>query len=508
MYYEGKSMGRFKVKENIMDAQAITKELPQPLRKQKTTPFEFPIKDLPDLLKQAAIGLHDKIQAPIAICVQSILASANLAVQGHANSMLPFGQERPVSCFFLSVAESGERKSSCDNEAMKAVKAFEEELRQKHDLEYQSWKNAHDAFENQRKVILKQNKGNASAVKNELDKLGKEPEPPLTPLLVCPEATFEGLCKLMVNGQPSMGVFSSEGGQFIGGHGMKEENKIRTAAALSEVWDGNAIKRVRSVDGTTILNGRRICLHLMAQPRIASTFLSDAVLKDQGLLSRMLVASPVSTAGTRLKHNVKDESFLALEKFTSAISDILAIPLPTKHGFKNELQPRVISFESDTAELFYSFSDHIEERMGAGKDLESIKGLANKLPEHATRIAATLALMENIYTAKLELKHLMQGINIALYYANEALRIFDEGMTDPNILLAEKLLYWLHNTWDGEYVSLPDIYQLCSNAINTKGKAKQMVSILEGHNWLEKVTGSKIINGKTRREVWKVIREV
>ncbi len=501
-------MSKFKVKENIMDAQEITKEPPQPLRKQKTTPFEFPINSLPDLLKEAVIGLHDKIQAPIAICAQSILASSNLAVQGHANITLPFGQERPLSCFFLTIAESGERKSSCDNEAMNAIQAFEEELRQKYDLEYQGWKNAYDAYDNQRKVILKQNKGNVSGVKNELDKLGKEPEQPLTPLLICPEPTFEGLCKLMVHGQPSMGVFSSEGGQFIGGHGMKEENKIRTAAALSEVWDGNAIKRVRSVDGTTILNGRRICMHLMAQPRIASTFLSDAVLKDQGLLSRMLVASPVSTTGTRLKHKVKDESFLALDKFTSVISDILTIPLPTKHGFKNELRPRVILFNQDAAELFYSFSDHIEERMGAGKDLESIKGLANKLPEHASRIAATLALIENINTEKLELKYLMQGINISSYYANEALRIFDEGMADPNILLAEKLLYWLHNTWDEEYVSLPDIYQLCSNAINTKDKAKQIVAVLEGHNWLEKIAGSKVIKEKTRREVWKIIKEV
>lgn len=499
-------MGNLKIKEQIMAAQEVTKEAPQPLRKQKTEPFEFPINSLPSVLKNAVLGIHDKIQAPLAICSQSVLASANLAVQGHANIRLPFGQERPLSCFLLTIAESGERKSSCDNEAMKAIQDFEEELRKEYDLEYQKWKNAYDAYDNQRKVILKRNKGNLSGVKNDLDNLGKEPEPPLTPLLICPEPTFEGLCKLMVHGQPSMGVFSAEGGQFIGGHGMKEENKIRTAAALSEVWDGNAIKRVRSIDGTIILNGRRICMHLMAQPRIASTFLSDAVLKDQGLLSRMLISSPVSTTGTRLTHQVKSETFEAIQKFTSSISEILSIPLQTKQGSKNELKPRTIILDQEATELFYSFSDHVEERMGKGKDLESIKGLANKLPEHAARIASTMALVENINTQELCLDHLKNGINIVLYYANEALRLFDEGVADPNILLAERALDWMHNSWDEENISLPDIYQRCSNAITTKSKAKNVVAILEEHNWLEKIDGGSVVKGQKRREVWKIIK--
>ena len=39
---------------------------------------------------------------------------------------------------------------------------------------------------------------------------------------------------------------TKEGGQFIGGHGMSEENKLRTASGLSDLWDGNAIRRVEA----------------------------------------------------------------------------------------------------------------------------------------------------------------------------------------------------------------------------------------------------------------------
>ena len=80
-----------------------------------------------------------------------------------------------------------------------------------------------------------------------LDALGPRPNPPLEPLLVCGEPTFEGLCKLLAVGWPSVGIFAAEGGQFIGGHGMADDAKLRTAAGLSALWDGEPIKRVRAL---------------------------------------------------------------------------------------------------------------------------------------------------------------------------------------------------------------------------------------------------------------------
>lgn len=89
------------VKDIITNAIEIDKELPEPLRKGLQPASEFPIDSLPPILKDAVLALHDKIQAPIALCAQSILAAVNLAVQGHADIMLPMGQSRPISCFFF-----------------------------------------------------------------------------------------------------------------------------------------------------------------------------------------------------------------------------------------------------------------------------------------------------------------------------------------------------------------------------------------------------------------------
>ena len=63
----------------------------------------------------AARAIHDRIQAPLAICGQAVLAAATLTSQAHANIELPTKQPRPLSSYFVTVAATGERKSArCD----------------------------------------------------------------------------------------------------------------------------------------------------------------------------------------------------------------------------------------------------------------------------------------------------------------------------------------------------------------------------------------------------------
>ena len=170
----------------------------------------------------------------------SALGAATLACQAHAEVQLPTGQVRPLSSYFVTIGASGERKSSTDTEALWPIRKHEENLRQRYDDELPGYLNERDPWAKQRDQILSDRKSypDKAAKQRALDTLGPAPQPPLNPMLICSEPTFEGLERLFPTGQPSMGVFSAEGGQYIGGHGMREEAKLRTAAALSSMWDG------------------------------------------------------------------------------------------------------------------------------------------------------------------------------------------------------------------------------------------------------------------------------
>ena len=320
------------------------------------------------------------------------------------------------------------------------------------------------------------------------------------------DPTFEGLAKLFVVGQPSLGLFSAEGGQFIGGHGMTQEAKLRTAAGISSLWDGEPIKRVRAGDGASILPGRRLSMHLMAQPDVAALLLSDRVLADQGMLSRLLVSSPTSTVGSRPWREPEPESDTAIKRYGARLLAILERPLPLAEGKTNELMPRRLKLSPEARKGWIAFADHIEGEMKGG--LEPIQGLANKLPEHAARIAAVLTLVEDIGAGEVSPKHMAAGIELAQHYAGEALRLFAAGHADPDILLAQRTLEWLEREWNEDFVSLRAIYTHGPNPVRDAKTARRIAAILADHGWLFPTKEAVIVGGHKTKDAWRVVRVV
>ena len=88
----------------------------------------------------------------------------------------------------------------------------------------------------------------------------------------------------------SVAVMTDEGGQFCGGHSMKKENALKTAAGFSKFWDGATLTKSRASAEPVQLTGKRVSLHLMIQPGVAQSVVGDPIMKDQGLLSRVLIA--------------------------------------------------------------------------------------------------------------------------------------------------------------------------------------------------------------------------
>jgi uncharacterized protein DUF3987 len=354
--------------------------------------------------------------------------------------------------------------------------------------------------------VIKRLKGDCDAIKVELDALGTPPRAPLAPLLTCAEPTYEGMCRLFVTGQPSIGIFAAEGGQFIGGHGMSEDARLRTAAGLSAAWDGEPIRRVRATEGVTILPGRRAAMHLMAQPDVAANWMSDPLLIDQGIMSRVLVTAPEPASGTRMWHDPSPASGAALQGYGARLLDILERPMPIAPGTTNELTPRRLSLSADARRLWIGFADHVEKRLGTGGELEPIRGLGNKLPEHAARIAAVLTLIRDIEAGEVATAEIEAGIAIAQHHAAEALRLHGASRVTGELREAQRLLAWLCTTWPAPLVSLPDIYRFGPGSIRDATSARRAVGILAEHGWMVPLSPCEI-EGTMRREVWRIIRE-
>ena len=136
--------------------------------------------------------------------------------------------------------------------------------------------------------------------------------------------------------------------------------------------------------------------------------------------------------------------------------------------------------------------------------LASIRPLANKLAEHAARIAAVLTLVRNLAADEVGAEAMEAGIELAQHYAAEALRLDAAGLVPEKQRTARRLLDWLKTTWCEELVSLPDITRLGPNAIRSRDAAKATVATLVEAGGLVPVTGGAEVRGERRREVWRV----
>jgi hypothetical protein len=179
--------------------------------------------------------------------------------------------------------------------------------------------------------------------------------------------------------------------------------------------------------------------------------------------------------------------------------------MPIASGTRNELSPRKLPLSDAARRMWIAFANHIERRLGASGELAPVAGLANKLPEHAARIAAVLAMIANIEAGEIAEAEMVAGMDIAQHYATEALRLWGAGRVSAELHQAQGLLRWLHASWPHPVVSLPDIYQRGPGAIRDEASALGAVTKLVDHGWLVSAWGCEI-DGVFRREVWRIIK--
>lgn len=493
----------------LANRQAYLSEGPRPLVRDVPEAEPYPTEALGGL-RPVVEAIQEHTRAPVAICAQSVLGALALVGQAHANVLLPTGQAKPLSLFLLTVAASGERKSAVDGYALQPIYQRENELRASYVVEKASFDEAQELFETRRsqakaelKGASKKGKFDAAAVEADFRALGAPPQGALLSILVCPEPTFEGYVKLTAVGHPALGLFSAEGGGFIGGFGMSSEQRLKTAAGISSVWDGDPIKRVRAGDDAMILAGRRLSVHLMAQPEVAAQMLGDELLADQGLLSRFLVSAPRSAAGSRFFAPPSASAREQVQKYTERLGVMVRSPLPLAEGTQNELTPRQLVLGPEAREIWIRFHDFIESGLGEGGEFSPISGLANKAAEHAARIAGLIRLWHDLGGQQISGTEMANATVLVQHYLSESLRLRDIAATNGHLRLAQRVLDWLLEKWSEPAIYPAAIYNDCTiRKVRDRKTAMRVVGTLEEHGWLLKLNEPVRIAGAVRKEAW------
>lgn len=416
----------------------------------KAEAVPYPLDALPNKIRAAVEEVYDFTRAPIALVASSALASLSAVAQAHIDVKRANRLTGPTGLYVLSIADSGERKTTVDSFFSDPLCNYDRDEAEKANPALRLHAARHAAWTAERDGVLIAIKQAAKTGKSLEDLKARlsgiesqQPVPPRVPRILHGDDTPEALSYALAKYWPSASVMTAEAGTLFGSHGMSTDSVMRNLALLNCLWDGGTHQVGRRTSESYTVCGARLTLGLQVQAATLRTFLerSGGLARGTGFLARFLIAWPESTQGTRT-FKESPAAWPALDAFQQRISEILDIPVtPNSVG---ALTPTVMELTPEAKAFWVTFYDAIEEKLQIGGELCDVRDMASKIADNAARIAALFQYFcSNCSSSNVAFNQMEAACRIAAWHLQEARRFFAELELSPEIAWPARLDAWL-----------------------------------------------------------------
>ena len=455
----------------------------------------YPVEALPTIMREAVEETHAYVQAPVALIANSALACLAASCQSLINVCRDDALISPISLFILTLAESGERKTTCDSFFSQPVKETQKKLQldmapqvAEFKADMASWEPRVEGIQAGIKRLSSASKGeNTSELEtmkaNLALALESKPVAPKIPLILRTDDTPENLCYALMHDWPSVGIISSEGGQVFSSRALNKDNIGNTLAMYNTFWDGGSWHIGRKTSGSYTVEGARLTMGIQLQPRVLDQFLESGnnLARQIGFIARCLFSYPESTQGNRLYKDPPKSPKLA--SFNDVVRKLLGIEPNFEAGV---LKPENISLSKDAHEIWRSFHDDCELQLGLKGKYATIRDVTSKIADNAARVAALFAVLKGFPINEVDSDSMKRATAIVRWHLDEALRYFGEDQALFELMSeARKLEEWLikhKNTKSRIPIAKTLIMQLGPNSLRTARDLDKVVKFLIERN--------------------------
>ena len=390
----------------------------------------YPSDALPDVVRGAVEEVQAFTQAPLALVAYSALGVLSLTGQAYVDVKRAERLIGPTSLFLLTIADSGERKSTCDQFFTEPIREYERQQMEamrpalsNYRAEMAAWESSQTGIKDN--IRLKARKGDpVDSQREALRRLeDNKPVPPRVPRLLRLDETPENLAWVLAGEWPAAGLVSAEAGLVFGAHAMGKDSIMRNLALLNTLWDGGTLAIGRRTTESFTVQGARFTVALQVQEVTLRSFVerSDGLARGTGFLARFLLAWPESTQGQRLFVEAPTD-WPRLSAFHQRVAELLEQPVTIdEHG---ALSPVVLSLDPEAKRVWVRFHDDIERQLCTGGKLSEVRDVASKAADNAARLAALFHAVELGPGDAVGPKTLENAARIVAWHVNEARRVF------------------------------------------------------------------------------------
>lgn len=398
----------------------------------------YPLDYFPPLLKGTVRDVSIITKAPIELICSSILGCISLACQNIFNVQITDTICCPTSLYLITIAESGERKSSVDQLLLKPIYETDKNQQEIFNKNLTIYQNINDIHLQQRKYLLSQLKHqmlkckDISNIENAILKLEEtKPSKPAIIRLIFGDTTPAALKEYLMGKWNSVGLIADEGGCVF------NSTSLDDLPFFNKLWDGSTICIDRKNTRNFLIDNARMTISLMVQPSVLQKYINKKgeLAKGNGFFARTLICSPISTQGNR--HIIGDihQSQETLNLFHSRLHEILTLSVINKPKF-------IITLSAEAKKAWINFYNECEDKI---KIHPNMKDFISKMPIHVGRIAALLHFFEN-GLSEISATTINAAEKIVIWYFSQHLTIFTDNESSCNQTRdADELEYWIRN---------------------------------------------------------------
>ncbi len=454
-------------------------------------PSEFPIGVVPPRIQAAIMNVWLKTQAPLPLVATSAFSALSIACQHLFDAGRPNGMTSPCSLFFLTIADSGERKTSTDRYFTQPIRDFErrhaEENRarhQEHTTQMDIWRAKDQGLKRKIQRLASKDEPTADAEQQLRQNHEEMPVAPASMRLLFDDVSTTAIITSLHNNWPSVGILSDEAGKLF------NSKTFENIGLFNKLWDGDpvALDRYRT-SGSYTVAGARLTMSLMSQQKTLQDFLEKQgnLARDNGFLARCLTCQPRSTQGNRhIDINVTGLSDVQSAESLTEFHDVLERLLQAAWKRHKESGVRfTVPMSVNAAQWWNHYYNSIESRLGVLGDWADIKDGAAKAAENIARLACLFAAFdsgESPDKAVIEVDHVHSAEMICRWYMGHFKALFGEESTlSLDHRNAEEIFVWLDRYWLHHQISIidkNDILQFGPYKFRSKGALNRALDLL------------------------------
>ncbi|WP_447824679.1 YfjI family protein [Aeromonas salmonicida] len=407
-------------------------------------PGEFPRDIWPTCLQRALKYVMNVSQAPDSLIIPLMLSVMGLACQDLVEVQVNERLKFQVTLYFIVIAGSGERKSFVFNLLISPVydiqellsRAYEEKLK-KFNGEMKIWRLKESAADKAYREAVKE--GHRTEHIEETIRMLQDSKPtaPSYSNLILNDVTTAAIKQQLGMGNMSFSIMNDEAGRLL------TMDFLNETSVLNSLWSGGRIVQEKGIGPGININGARLGLTLMVQPKAFERFLTKngEAVRDSGFLARCLIATCESTQGKRLQTSEPQQGEEDLKWFHERVTTLLEQGIERR---KNSQPHTTIKLSKEALAHWNYMCMTFEGNIAAGEQLEAYRDYASKFHEQAVRLAAVIEVFVNGCDTEISLDSIKAGYKIANWYFDHFIQLmssYDSVGVKSNAKLLDEWLY-------------------------------------------------------------------